>query len=68
MDCDYYTHIIPSKERKQEIHDAIKADDYPLINKLKREMYNSISVEYSENEIIGGMAHVGKRSVSNQKA
>jgi hypothetical protein len=62
MSTNYYCHIIPSKERKKELHDAIEANDFPLINKLKDEMYNSIRVEYGEDYIIGGVVHLGKRS------
>lgn len=62
MSCNYYARIIPSKERKKELHDAIEANDFPLINKLTDEMYNSIRVEYGEEYIIGGVVHLGKRS------
>ena len=60
MGCNYYAHIIPSKERKKELHDAIEAGDFSLINKLKDEMYGSIQLD--DNEIIGGEVHLGKLS------
>ena len=62
MSCNYYARIIPSKERKKELHDAIEANDFPLITKLMDEMYNPIRVEYGENYIIGGVVHLGKRA------
>lgn len=62
MGTNYYARIIPSKERKKELHDAIEANDFPLINKLTDEMYNSIRVEYGEGYIIGGIVHLGKGS------
>lgn len=62
MSCNYYARILPSKERKKELHDAIEANDFPLITKLMDEMYNSIRVEYGEKYIIGGVVHLGKRS------
>ena len=62
MSTNYYAHIIPSKKRKKELHDAIEANDFPLINKLTYEMYNPIRVEYGEDYIIGGVVHLGKRS------
>ena len=62
MGCNYFARIIPSKERKKELHDAIEFNDFPLINKLTDEMYNPIRVEYGEDYIIGGVVHLGKRS------
>lgn len=61
MGCNYYAHIIPSKERKKELHDAIEADDFSLISRLKTEMYDSIQLD-DDNEIIGGKVHLGKLS------
>lgn len=62
MSCNYYARILPSKERKKELYDAIEANDIPLIIKLMDEMYNPIRVEYGEGYIIGGVVHLGKRS------
>ena len=62
MSTNYYARIIPSKERKKELHDAIEANDFHLINKLTDEMYNPIRVEYGKSHIIGGAIHLGKRS------
>lgn len=62
MGTNYYCRIIPSKERKKELYDAIEANDFPLITKLMDEMYNPIRVEYGKDYIIGGVVHLGKRS------
>ena len=59
MSTNYYAKIIPSKERKKELHDTIEANDFPLINKLMDEMYNPIRVEYGEAYITGGVVHLG---------
>ena len=48
MSTNYYARIIPSKKRKKELYNAIEVDDFPLINKLIDEMYNSIRVDYGE--------------------
>ena len=61
MGTNYYLRKIPSKERKKELYDAIGANDYSLIDKLKVEMYNSIQLD-DNNNIIGGEIHLGKRS------
>ena len=61
MSTNYYAHIIPSKKRKKELHDAIEANDFSLINRLKVEMYDSIQLD-DDNEIIGGKVHLGKIS------
>ena len=62
MSTNYYARILPSKERRKELHDAIEANDFSLINKLTDEMYNTIRVEYGEEYIIGGVVHLGKRA------
>ena len=61
MGCNYYAHIIPSKERKKEFHDAIEANDFSLISRLKTKMYSFIQLD-EDNEIIGGKVHLGKLS------
>ena len=61
MGTNYYARIIPSKERKKELHDAIEADDFSLISKLKVEMYDSVQLD-DDNNIIGGEVHLGKLS------
>ena len=61
MSTNYYARIIPSKERKKELHDAVEADDFPLIDKLKSEMYDPIQLG-DDMEIVGGTVHLGKLS------
>ena len=62
MSCNYYARILPSKERKKELHDAIDADDFSLINTLTSELYGGIRMEWSNNSIVGGEVHLGKKS------
>ena len=62
MGTNYYCHIIPSKKRKKELTDAIKADNFDLINKLTREMYGPIEKDWDSGEITGGEVHLGKAS------
>lgn len=61
MGTNYYAKIIPSKERKKELHDAIEADDFSLISRLETEMYDPVQLD-DDNEIIGGKVHLGKIS------
>ena len=62
MSTNYYAHIIPSKQRKKELYDAIEANDFHLINKLYRETYDNIYIDYGSTRIEGGIVHLGKRS------
>lgn len=62
MGTNYYAHIIPSKKRKKELTDAIKADNFDLINRLTREMYGPIEKNWDSDEIIGGVVHLGKEA------
>lgn len=62
MGCNFYANIIPTKERKKELHDAIEANDFSLINKLHKEMYDNIYIDYDSTEIEGGVVHLGKMS------
>ena len=62
MSTNYYARILPSKERKKELHDAIDADDFSLINTLTSELYGGIRMEWSNNSIVGGEVHLGKKS------
>ena len=61
MSTNYYAHIIPSKQRKMELHHAIDINDFDLINKLVDEMYGDINQDYNQN-ITGGVVHLGKRA------
>lgn len=62
MGTNYYARIIPTKERKKEFHDAIEANDYPLVKKLSDELYGRIELDYDTHEIVGGEVHLGKFS------
>ena len=62
MSTNYYARILPTKERKKELYDAIEADDFPLINKLTEEMYGSLRRDWDCEDTIGGVIHLGKRS------
>ena len=61
MSCNYYARIIPSKERKKELCEAIEANDFPLIQQLTDEMYGRLERNF-DNELIGGEVHLGKAS------
>ena len=62
MSTNYFARIIPTKERKQELYNAISFNDFRLIQKLTDEMYSSIKRDWDSNEITGGVVHLGKRS------
>lgn len=62
MGTNYYAHIIPSKKRKKELTDAIKADNFDLVKKLTWEMYGPIEMDWDSNEITGGVVHLGKEA------
>ena len=61
MGCNFYAHIIPTKERKRKLLDAIDADDFYLITKLTDEMYGDVTKGYDQT-ITGGIVHLGKLS------
>ena len=62
MGCNYYARIIPSKERKKELYDAIEANDLRLIRQLTAEMYGRLEKSYDKDGLIGGEVHLGKAS------
>lgn len=62
MGTNYYARILPTKERKKEFHNAIEANDYPLVKKLSDELYSRIELDYDTHEIVGGEVHLGKLS------
>lgn len=61
MGTNYYAYIIPSKERKKELCEAIEANDFHLIQQLTNEMYGRLERNF-DNELIGGEVHLGKAS------
>ena len=62
MGTNYYAKIIPSKERKKELYDAIEANDFHLIKQLTAEMYGRLEKSYDNDELLGGEVHLGKVS------
>ena len=62
MSCNYYARIIPSKERKKELCDAVEANDFHLIRQLTNEMYGRLEKSYDNDELLGGEVHLGKTS------
>lgn len=63
MGTNYYARIIPSKERKKELNNAIEANDFHLIKQLIAEMYGRLEKSYDNDALIGGEVHLGKASV-----
>ena len=61
MGCNYYARILPTKERKKELYDAIEANDFRRIVQLTGKMYGELEKSY-DNELIGGEVHLGKAS------
>lgn len=62
MSCNYYAKIIPSKQRKKELYDAIEANNFHLIKQLTAEMYGRLEKSYDNDELLGGEVHLGKSS------
>lgn len=62
MGTNFYARIIPTKERKKELHDAIDENNISRVQTLVHEMYDSIYMDYGNDEIKGGCIHLGKRS------
>ena len=62
MGTNYYCRIIPTKERKKELYDAIETNNFHLIRQLTAEMYGRLEKSYDNDELIGGEVHLGKAS------
>jgi hypothetical protein len=62
MGTNYYARILPTKERKKELNDAIEANDFHLIRQLTNEMYGRLEKSYDNDELLGGEVHLGKTS------
>ena len=62
MGTNYHCRILPTKERKKELYDAIEGNDFHLIKKLTNEMYGRLEKSYDNDELIGGEVHLGKSS------
>lgn len=57
MGTNYFARIIPTKKRKQELIQAIEADDFHIITDLTQELYGHRD-QYND----GGEIHLGKSS------
>ena len=62
MGTNFYARIIPSKKRKQELHQAIDDNNASMVKSLVHDMYGSIHMNWESQEIEGGCVHLGKRS------
>jgi hypothetical protein len=62
MGTNFYARLIPTKKRKQELHEAIDNNNVSMVQTLVHEMYDSIYIDWNSNEIKGGCVHLGKRS------
>lgn len=58
MGTNFYAHIIPTKERKDKIKEAIDNDDFSTVKRLVEDTYYS-PTKYN---VEGGNIHLGKRS------
>lgn len=62
MGTNFYARIIPTKERKEKIKEAIDNNDFDEIKSLVNRTYSSPQYYYEENGFVGGEIHLGKRS------
>ena len=60
MGTNYYARIIPSPETKSELQRAIESNDFRKVEELTVKMYSRLHL--SNDELIGGEVHLGKRS------
>ena len=62
MSTNYYARIIPSEERKKELIEAVKDNDFPLIKDLTEELHGKLHLVYDTETLQGGIVHLGKSS------
>lgn len=62
MDTNYYARIIPTKERKEKIKQAIDNNDFDKIKEMVNKTYSSPQYDYQTKTFVGGEIHLGKRS------
>lgn len=64
MGSNYYARIIPTRERKEKIKQAIDNNDFDEIMSLVSMTYSTTNYYYGENggSFAGGEIHLGKRS------
>ena len=61
MSTNYYAHVLPSKERKEELKKLIDADDFLNINKEIKKTYGNYQLDYDSYKPQGGIIHLGSR-------
>ena len=61
MGTNYYARVIPTHKRKEELKEAIDANDFPIITEMTSILYNSFH-PYDMDDTIQGVIHLGKRS------
>lgn len=62
MSTNYYARIIPSEERKKELIEAVKSNDFPLVKNLTGKLYGKLYLDYDTETLQGGIVHLGKSS------
>ena len=62
MGTNFYARILPSRERKKQIKNAIDKNDFREIQRLINITYSSPEYSYDEEGFCGGEVHLGKRS------
>ena len=62
MGTNYYARIIPSKERKEKIKNAIDKNNFDEIKSLVTKTYYEPQYDMDEGKYTGGEIHLGKRS------
>ena len=62
MGTNYYGRIIPTKERKEQIKQAVDNDEFDEIQSLVSMTYSSPQYYYNNKTFAGGEIHLGKRS------
>lgn len=62
MGTNYFARIIPTRERKEKIKQAIDNNDFDEIIELVNKTYSSPQYDYQTDTFVGGEIHLGKRS------
>ena len=62
MGTNFFARILPSRERKKQIKNAIDKNDFREIQHLINITYSSPEYDFEEGKYCGGEIHLGKRS------
>lgn len=62
MGTNFFARILPSRERKKQIKNAIDKNDFREIQRLINITYSSPEYDSEEGKYYGGEIHLGKRS------